>query len=239
MIQVENLSFFQNGKKILEDISLEIEKGDFLAIIGPNGGGKTTLIKCLLGFIKPQKGKIYLWGKELSNFKDWHLIGYVPQRAGKDLNPMFPLTLREFLHLPALLYKKNLDENYLEELLEIFGLTELLERRITSFSFGQLQRAYIARALVLKPEVLILDEPSVGLDFISQKTFYEILSNFHKKDLTIILVTHETWLLTKEINKVACLNQKLYFHGSHEDFCIFSEKNLASFYFHKIEHTHW
>lgn len=239
MIRIENLSLFLNGKILLEEINLEVKKGDFLAIIGPNGGGKTTLIRCLLGFLKPQKGEIYLWGKPLTQFKDWHLIGYVPQRAGKNLNQLFPLTLREFLTLPATWYKKNLDKNYFQELLEIFGLKDLLEKKICNLSFGQLQRAYIARALILKPELLILDEPSVGLDFISQKTFYEILSTFHQKGITIILVTHETWLLTKEVNKVACLNQKLYFHGAHEEFCIFAEKGIPGFPFHKIQHTHW
>lgn len=239
MILITDLTLSLNGKTILEDINLKVEKEDFLAIIGPNGGGKSTLIKCVLGFLKPQKGEIFLFGKRLSEFKDWHLVGYVPQRAGRNLNQLFPLTLREFLYLPSIWYKKTLDKNYLEEILEIFGLKDLINKKICNFSFGQLQRAYIAKALVLKPELLILDEPSVGLDFISQKSFYEILSNFHKKGITILLITHETWLLTKEVNKVACLNQKLYFHGVHEEFCIFAERSLPGFDFHKIEHTHW
>lgn len=228
-----------DGKTLLEDINLEVERGDFLAIIGPNGGGKTTFIRCLLGFLKPQRGKIYLWGKPLSEFKDWYLIGYVPQRAGRNINELFPLTLKEFLSLPSKWYKRPFERSFFEELLEIFGLKDLLDKKISQFSFGQLQRAYIARALVLKPELLILDEPSLGLDFMSQKSFYELLSNFHKKGLTIILITHETWLLTKEVNKVACLNQRLYFHGAHEEFCIFAERGLPGFDFHKIEHSHW
>lgn len=239
MIRVKNLYYFINGKTILEDINLEVSKGDFLAIIGPNGGGKSTLIRCLLGFIKPQKGEIFLWETKLEDFRDWFKIGYVPQRAGKELSFLIPLTVKEFLQLPSSWYHKRIDRDYLYFLIEKFGLTPLLSKRIYHLSFGQLQRAYIVRALSLKPELLILDEPSVGLDFILQEVFYQFLSEFHQKGLTIILITHETWLVSKEVNKIACLNQKFYFHGEHKDFCVFAEKEAYGFPFHRIEHTHW
>jgi len=283
MIRIQGLSLSLEGRQILEDINLEIKKGDFLAIIGPNGGGKSTLIRCLLGFIRPQRGEITLWGKPLSKFRDWHLIGYVPQRAGKDLNQLFPLTVKEFITLPFRWYKKRLDSKgipafaemteksmgdekkpnseeipafagmtgnsagdkkeidtpYVDGLLETFGLREMLHKKLYQLSFGQLQRAYLVRALVLKPEVLILDEPSVGLDFINQQAFYEILSHFHSQGLTIVLITHETWLLTRGVTKVACLNQRLYFHGEHAEFCVLAETEKAGFDFHRIEHSHW
>jgi len=239
MIQIKELYLSFNGKPVLENINLEVKKGDFLAIIGPNGGGKSTLIKCILGFLKPERGEIFLWNKPLKEFRDWHLIGYVPQRAGKNLHNLYPLTLEDFLLLASKIYKRPIKREYLEVLLETFGLKDLLGKKIFHLSFGQLQRAYLVRALLLEPELLILDEPSVGLDFFSQKTFYEVLSQFHKKGLTIILVTHETWLLTKEVNKVACMNQRLYFHGSHPEFCVFAEKGISYFDFHRIEHTHW
>jgi zinc transport system ATP-binding protein len=239
MIQIEDLTLFLNGKAILEDINLKVNQGDFLAIIGPNGGGKSTLIRCLLGFLKPQKGQIILWGKPISVFRDWHKIGYLPQRAGKEMLSLNPITLGEFLFLPSRWYKKPVDLEYLRYLLETFGLEGLVEKKICHLSFGQLQRAYLVRALLLKPEILILDEPSVGLDFISQEAFYQLLSDFHQRGLTIILITHETWLLTREINKVACLNHRLYYHGEHEDFCALAGEKVAEFPFHRIEHLHW
>ncbi|MFN3504604.1 MAG: metal ABC transporter ATP-binding protein [Caldimicrobium sp.] len=239
MIRVEDLTLHINGKTILEDIDLSIEKGDFLAIIGPNGGGKSTLIRCILGFIKPQKGKIFLFGDEISKFRAWHKIGYLPQRAGKEMNPFNPITVEEFLLLPAKWYQKKPKERHLKNLVELFGLTLHLKKKFFQLSFGQIQRAYLVRALLLEPEVLFLDEPSVGLDFLSQETFYKILSQLHKEGLTIILITHETWLISKEVNKVACLNQRLYFHGDHKDFCIFEKEGMPGFSYHRIEHTHW
>ncbi len=239
LIQIENLSLYLNGKTILEDINLVLNKGDFLGLIGPNGGGKTTLIRCLLGFIKFQRGKIFLFGKPLSEFKDWYKIGYVPQRASFYTNAFFPFTVKEFILLPSQWYKKDYSKDHLQKLLELFGVREFLGKKLYQLSFGQLQRAFIVRALLLKPEILILDEPSVGLDFLSQGAFYEMISNFHQKGLTVILVTHETWLLTKRINKVACLNHKLYYHSSHEEFCALDKDLSSSLPFHKIEHLHW
>lgn len=239
MIQVENLTLSFNEKPILEEINLTINQGDFLAIIGPNGGGKSTLIRCLLGFLQPQRGKITLWGEPISTFKHWYKIGYLPQRAGKELLSLNPITLKEFVLLPSKWYKKPVDTSHLKFLIETFGLEELISKKISHLSFGQLQRAYLVRALLLKPEILILDEPSVGLDFVSQEAFYQILSDFHKRGLTIILITHETWLLTREINKVACLNHRLYYHGEHEEFCVLAKKGITDLPYHRVEHLHW
>ncbi len=239
IIEVRNLFFSYEDLPVLKDINLKVERGDFLALIGPNGGGKTTLVKCILGFLKPSSGKIFLWGKELKEFKDWDKIGYVPQRAGDLVDQLIPLTVREFLLLPFRWHKKQFKKPFFEELVEKFGIKNFLDKKLGELSYGQLQRAYIVRALILEPELLILDEPSVGLDFFTLEVFYQTLGKLHKGGLTIILVTHETWLLTKWVNKVACINQKLYYHGEHESFCkIAKEMELFSEY-HKIEHTHW
>jgi ABC-type Mn/Zn transport systems, ATPase component len=98
IIEVQNLCFSYEDHLILENINLKVEKGDFLALIGPNGGGKTTLAKCILGFLTPSKGKIFLWGGEIKNFKDWHKIGYVPQRAGDLIDSLTPLLLKSFFY---------------------------------------------------------------------------------------------------------------------------------------------
>lgn len=239
LIRIEGLSLKFDEKTVLEDINLSVKKGDFLAIIGPNGGGKSTLIRCILGFLRPQKGKIFLWGKDSNHFSEWYRIGYVPQRAGQNLGHLNPMTVNEFLQLPSKWYRISIDSTYLDLLTEKFGIKSLLRKRLYQLSFGQLQRAFIVRALALKPELLILDEPSVGLDFMLQEVFYKSLAEFHKKGITIVLITHETWLITKEVNKVACLNQKLYFHGEHREFCKLAEENIYGFPTHVIEHYHW
>ncbi|QER42328.1 metal ABC transporter ATP-binding protein [Thermodesulfobacterium sp. TA1] len=239
VLKVENLYFAYDEALVLKDINFEVKQGDFLALIGPNGGGKSTLIKCILGFLKPIKGKVFWWNKELKDFKEWFKIGYVPQRAGDLIDFLTPLTVKEFLILPEKWYNKRLNPTYLAEVIHLFGLENLLNKKLGQLSYGQLQRAYIARALVLKPQVLILDEPSVGLDFFSQERFHNVLKDLHQKGLTILLITHETWLLTKSVNKIACINKNLFFHGSHEEFCVLStQKDFYSDY-HRIEHTHW
>ncbi len=239
VIEVENLFFSYEAHPVLQGVNLKVCKGDFLAIIGPNGGGKSTLIKCILGFLSPERGEIKLFEKPLKQFKEWFKIGYIPQRAGEKIDKLLPLTVEEFLGLGCQIYKKNINKALLKALVEKFGLTSFLKKRIGTLSYGQLQRAYIARALLLEPEVLIMDEPSVGLDFFSQEAFYEILSEYHKKGITIILVTHETWLLSSKITKVACLNQRIFFHETHEEFCKFAETGHFWKGYHKIEHTHW
>jgi len=239
LIQVKNLYFSYEGHVVLKDISLEVKQGDFLAIIGPNGGGKSTLIKCVLGILKPLKGEVFLWGEPLDKFKDWYKIGYVPQRAGEIVDYLNPITVKEFLKLPEKWYGKKIKKELFEQLLDKFGVRSFLNKRLGELSYGQLQRAYIIRALVLEPELLILDEPSVGLDFFSQDAFYQLLGEFYQRGLTIVLITHETWLLTKWVNKVACVNQRLFFHGTHESFCTLSTKKEFFSDYHKIEHIHW
>ncbi len=242
IVEVINLNLFLNGQQILENINLSIEEGDFLAIIGPNGGGKTSLLKCVLGFLKASSGEINLFGKRLSNFKDWHKIGYVPQRSIDYYIKLNPLTVKEFLELPARVYRQKLDYHRLMDLIHLFGLRDLLSYKLSQLSFGQIQRAQIVQALSLSPEILFLDEPTVGLDFMNQKALYDLLNQFTLEGLTVVVVTHETWLLHKGIMKVACLNRRLYFHGKHEDFCALAlsspEMGISSDY-HLISHSHW
>ncbi len=239
LIQVKNLFFAYNRHWVLKNISLEVKKGDFLAIIGPNGGGKSTLVKCMLGLLKPVKGEILLWKEKISRFRAWEKIGYVPQRAGELIDHLNPLTVEEFISLPQKWYSKTIKPQTKELLIDKFGMGHLLKKKLGELSYGQLQRAYIIRALILEPELLILDEPSVGLDFFSQDAFYKVLGELYQQGLTIVLVTHETWLLTKWVNKVACVNQTLFFHGSHESFCTLSTKKEFFSDYHKIEHKHW
>jgi len=241
IVEVKGLNLSFNGVKILEDVDLIIEKGDFLAIIGPNGGGKTTLLKCILGFLKPQTGEVKIFGEPIESFRNWAKIGYVPQRSKDYHLKLNPLTVEEFIALPSKLYGVKLNQNKLAELIKIFGLSELLSKRLANLSFGQVQRAQIVQALALEPEVVFLDEPTVGLDFMRQKNFYELLTEFNRQGLTIVVITHETWLLHRGISKVACLNRRLYYHGIHEEFCQLAGLAKEGTFpdFHLLGHEHW
>jgi zinc transport system ATP-binding protein len=225
LIQVENVSFDFNGVKVLRDISFSIDVGDFLALIGPNGSGKTTLIRIILGILKPHSGHVLLMGKEIHRFTDWQRIGYVPQKA-THRDPYFPASVREIVAM-GLLSQKSFprlvtarDAAAIDRALESVDMLALKSRRIGELSGGQQQRVFIARAIVNGPDVLFLDEPTAGVDAETQTRFYEMLADLNQKQgLTIVLVTHDFSIITKHVNKVACLNQRLVFHGTHDDFC--------------------
>ncbi|NTV24546.1 MAG: ABC transporter ATP-binding protein [Nanoarchaeota archaeon] len=213
VVDVKNLSFVTDGKEILSKISFKISKGDFLGIIGPNGAGKSTLLKCILGLEKPTSGSITLFGEHM--FSDWKRIGYVPQRAtGFDQN--FPATVSEIVEMG----QRSGPSSGIDIALSKVGMAEFKNTRIGRLSGGQQQRVFIARALAGAPELLILDEPTTGVDAHSQDAFYDLLGKLNSEEkLTIILISHDVGYITKYVTKVACLNQKLLFHGTHREFC--------------------
>jgi zinc transport system ATP-binding protein len=225
LILVENISFGFNGLEVLQDVSFTISPGDFVALIGPNGSGKTTLIRIILGLLKPSRGRILLLGEDPGRFSQWNRIGYVPQKA-THLDPYFPASVREVVAM-GLLSKKSFprfltrqDEAAVERALEQVGMQALKRRRIGELSGGQQQRVFIARAIVNGPDVLFLDEPTAGVDADTQERFYDMLADLNRKiGLTIVLITHDFGIITKHVNKVACLNQRLFFHGTHDEFC--------------------
>jgi zinc transport system ATP-binding protein len=225
LISVENISFGYNGLPVLQDISFAVCPGDFMALIGPNGSGKTTLIRIILGISKPTGGRVVFMGEEISQFSQWRRIGYVPQKATHK-DPYFPASVREVVAM-GLISKKRFprvlnrqDEAAIDRALEMVDMKPLKARRIGELSGGQQQRVFIARAIVNGPDVLFLDEPTAGVDAETQAHFYEMLAGLNRKEgLTIVLITHDFSVITKHVNKVACLNQRLFFHGTHEDFC--------------------
>jgi zinc transport system ATP-binding protein len=225
LIRVENVSFDYKEVQVLRDISFSVAAGDFLALIGPNGSGKTTLIRIILGILKPDSGRILFMGKEIQRFTEWKRIGYVPQNA-THRDPYFPASVREVVAMGLLSGKRfprlvsHRDEAAIDRALESVELQALKSRRIGELSGGQQQRVFIARAIVNGPDVLFLDEPTTGVDAETQTRFYEMLAHLNqKRGLTIVLITHDFSIITKHVNKVACLNQKLVFHGSHDEFC--------------------
>lgn len=202
---------------VLEDVNLTVNEGDFLGIIGPNGGGKSTLLKVILGLIKPQKGEVKVLGK--SPKKALQMIGYVPQYGPSNID--FPISVWEVV-LMGRLGKKRLLQQYNDEdrqatykALEIVDMLAFRDRQIGELSGGQRQRVFIARSLVSDPKVLLLDEPATGIDTRMQREFYELLEKLKSK-VTIIMVSHDLSAVSVLVDKIACLNGKLHYHGSKE-----------------------
>ncbi len=215
IFEVKNLSFTANEQKILEDISLTILPGDYCAIIGPNGGGKTTLIRLLLGLEKPTQGRIELFGQKLSRFKRWYKVGYVPQRASQ-LDQNFPATVLEVVKMGRIaqqgLFSRatQADNDAINEAMVKMDVLDIQHKLVGELSGGQRQRVMIARALASKPEVLILDEPNTGVDVISQKRFYKLLKELNEEEnMTIIFITHDIGVIADDIGRLFTVNQTL------------------------------
>ncbi|EUJ17839.1 metal ABC transporter ATP-binding protein [Listeria aquatica] len=229
VLQVSNLSFHYDREEVLEGISMDIEKGSFTGLIGPNGSGKSTLLKLILGLLKIQKGTISLFGEDSSEFKEREKIGFVSQKANS-FNSAFPATVKEIV-ASGLTKKKGLfsllnkqDQREIYEALEKVSMTAFLNRNIGELSGGQQQRVFIARSLVSKPELLILDEPTVGVDARNVQSFYELLRKLNLEEgMTLLLVTHDLLAVSQYVDHVVSLNQKVLFDGSARDYGLYLE----------------
>jgi zinc transport system ATP-binding protein len=244
VIRVDGVSFQYDSIPVLEEVSFSISSGDFLAVIGPNGSGKTTLIKLILGLLRPAKGRVFLMNKPIEEFHAWAKVGYVPQKA-THIDPLYPASAREVvgMALPSGRFTagrgKKQEEGAVGLALEQVGMTAFRNRPIGSLSGGQQQRIFIARAIVNSPEILILDEPTAGVDAATQSLFYEMLHELNERQkITIILVTHDIGIITKHVTKVACLNQRLVFHGAHAEFCQSEAFKTMLGSGHVVSHTH-
>lgn len=214
IFDIKNLSFVVKGQTILSNISLEIFCSEYIAIIGPNGGGKTTLIRMLLGLEKPTGGEVRIYGKKLSNFKEWHKIGYVPQRAAQ-IDSSFPATVLDIVKMGRTSQRgifgtfSKLDMQLVNDAMLKMDILELKDKMVGTLSGGQRQRVMIARALASKPEILILDEPNTGVDVASQKNFYALLRELNKKEgITIVFITHDIGVIADDIARLFTINQK-------------------------------
>jgi zinc transport system ATP-binding protein len=216
VIKLDNVTYRYNTDLVLEDISFKADQGDLLGIIGPNGAGKTTLFCLILGLLDGYQGKIMLFNQDIrNNRKALKRIGYIPQK--KNIHQGFPATVEEIVSLGALHRKTNNDAITLA--LKIVGLLEQKDRRIGELSGGQQQRVLIAKALVNEPQLLILDEPTTGIDLETQDKFYSLLRKLNsEKKITIILASHDLDAINKLANKVACINRKMTFHGDAREF---------------------
>jgi len=214
-LEISNLSVYYDKLCALSDINLKVYEKDFLAIIGPNGGGKSTLLKSVLGLLKPATGEIKVFGQSISRVKS--TIGYVPQHTKFDKS--FPISVEDVVLMGRLNAKFGFYQRFTKEDREIADSTmeelniyDLRKRQIGQLSGGQMQRVLIARALSANPKILLLDEPTASVDANSSVQIYETLKKLNK-EITIILVTHDLGFVSSYAANIACLNKKLLYHG--------------------------
>ena len=224
-VEISNLTVKYPDVLALDDVSFAIKQGDFLGIIGPNGAGKSTLFDSMLGLNTNYTGTIKFFDEDIKKSKTYHKeIGYVQQKPEFENN--FPATVTEVVRMGL---RKKFDDNKVDEILQQLWIHELRHRRIGELSGGQLQRVFIAKALVNDPKILILDEPITGVDQQSIDLFFSILKELNSKQgITIIWSSHDLDAVNKLANHVACLNRTLFFHGESEKF--FSDDKLVKQY---------
>lgn len=205
IIEVRNLTFEYSDTAVLKDVSFKLNKGDFLGIIGANGAGKSTLIKLILGLLTPDKGDVILFGN--NEPKPLKKVGYVSQKANF-FNPDFPATVGEVVRANLFSLKglfkpyTKADETLIDEALDLVGMSEYKNKRIGALSGGQQQRVFIARALARKPELLLMDEPTVGIDAQSVHDIMSIIKKLNNNGMTIIMTNHDTPTLLNSANKL-------------------------------------
>jgi len=221
IIEVSNISFFYDKQEVLRDVNLSIHKGDYLGLVGSNGSGKTTLLRIILGLLKPKSGTVKLFGQNISEFKDWFKIGYVPQKV-INFDNNFPVTVEEVVMMGRYgkigLFRKTkeIDKEKVSEALQNVEMLEYRNRPIGDLSGGQQQRVFIAHALATEPEIIFLDEPTVGVEKEIKEKFYKLLANLNEKlGITIVIITHDIENMAHKAMHVACIrDHKLIFHAS-------------------------
>jgi zinc transport system ATP-binding protein len=218
VIEVQQVNFVFQDKPVLENVTMTVKTGAFLAIIGPNGAGKTTLLRIILGLLKPTTGTVRVFGKDTHDLGDYrHRIAYVPQLLSADLR--FPVSVEEVVLMGR--YGRmgfgkgpsKKDRELCRDMMVKVGIESLSRRPLSRLSGGQLQRVLLARALANEPELLILDEPTSGVDQTTTFNLYEMLRELHKEKITILMVSHDVGVVANFVDGVACLNRKLIVHG--------------------------
>jgi zinc transport system ATP-binding protein len=217
IVEIRNVCFSYNDHEVLQEVNLDIPHGDFIAMIGPNGGGKTTLLKLILGLLRPDQGSVRVLGMPAK--KASHLIGYVPQEIHGNLS--FPITAMDVVLMGRLEPGKRLSRRSGEDRAEALKALEKMDmaayagRRIDELSGGQRQRVFIARAMVTRPKLLLLDEPASSIDTRGQADFFQLLKEINE-DVTILVVSHDLMVISTYIKSVACVNKLLHYHGHAE-----------------------
>lgn len=220
-ICLQSVSVHRSGTEVLHDIDLCVDEGVFLGIIGPNGGGKTTLLNVLLGRIRPSSGRVEVFGRKPSSRRLRYQVGYVPQYQPIPQN--FPATAYDVVLMGAygvsgkFFPVKRQYKELASQLLYQVRLDHVMHKPIGHLSGGQQQRVFIARALITRPRLLLLDEPLRGVDAAGQSQFFDLLINLKREyDLTVVMVSHDIHLLSKFSEQIACLNQTIHWHDRSE-----------------------
>ena len=245
ILEVSNLYVVRSNSAVIENADFTINKGDYVGIVGPNGGGKTTLLLTLLNILPRTNGIIRLFGINIESFSDWEKVAYVPQNA-TNFDSNFPLAVRELVSLGRVNRSnigrtlKREDWEAVDEVIDFMGLSGIESKRIGQLSGGQKQRVFVAKALVRHPEIILLDEPVVGVDASTQEKFYKKLSDLNvERGITILLVTHDLTAVFCRMSKVMCINRWVNVADITED--LEPERVLRKAYgehFHFVFHRH-
>ncbi len=217
VISVRHLWAGYDGETVLEDVNLSVEKLDFIGIVGPNGGGKTTLFKVLLGLLPPTRGKVQIMGQSVKTGR--RHVGYVPQVVEFDRD--FPISVWDVAQMGRLRERRLLqrytteDDEIVAEALRRVDMFDLRERPIGELSGGQRQRVYVARALTTRPAILLLDEPMASVDPRVSSSIYEFLTQLNEQ-ITIVMVSHDMSAISSHVKTVGCLNRRLFYHGERQ-----------------------
>lgn len=223
-VTLSGINFAYDNNPVLQDISMTINQGDFVAVVGPNGAGKSTMLKVMAGLIKPISGQVCIGEKDISVARVQGLIGYVPQNYGKNVLG-FPATVAEIVSLGLTLGSATTKQNHqaskhiINHMLELVGVDAFRHRRIGELSGGQQQRVMVAMALASNPKLLLLDEPTSGIDYEASGRIYDLLGTLNKNlGITVVMVSHDIDKAINCANKVACINKGLCFYGTSEEF---------------------
>lgn len=222
-VRLNNIDFFYDDYHILENLSLELSSGNFLVMVGPNGAGKSTLLKIIAGLLTPRRGTVSIASQSVAGARQQGLIGYVPQSYGKNVVG-FPATVEEIVALGLAAgqftcHRKQAAKHIVEHMLELVGMANFRQRRIGELSGGQLQRVMVARALAGNPQILLLDEPTSGIDFEASAKIYQLLGSLNRNlGITVIMVSHDIDRATEWATQVACVNRGLCFIGPTTEF---------------------
>ncbi|ESS02704.1 MAG: ABC-type Mn/Zn transport system, ATPase component [uncultured archaeon A07HR67] len=222
LLEVSDVTFSYGDRPVVEGVSLDVEKGEFLGLVGPNGSGKTTLLELMIGLRRPDTGSVTLFGDPAHESTHGEQIGFVPQDVTTTEEEM-PITVREAVRMgryPHRLTRRFTqdDRDAIDAALRRVEIADIADRRVGRLSGGQRQRAFIARALASRADLLALDEPTVGVDAESRESFYDLLHELNREGITIILIEHDIGIVTTHASEIACLNRELFFHGDPERF---------------------
>lgn len=221
IIEIKNMTFAYDREPVLEKVNLHVKKGDYLAILGPNGAAKSTLVKLMVGLLRPQKGVIKLLGEDIASFKNWDKVGYMAQQA-QDVNISFPATVEEVVSSGYYEgignFNKNNRKKAVKTVLSKLEIENLAQRLIGNLSGGQRQKVFLAKAIVKRPEIIFLDEPTSGIDVNYQKDFYKLIKKLNDENVTIVMVTHDIKAAFQEAKTIACVyNKNILFNKSEDE----------------------